>query len=68
LSNDDHYDLRIRYLIKDILDLRNKNWEDPKKIKKNEKYVAIDGGDGSIVVFVIIVVLVIIVVFVIIVV
>jgi len=28
LSEEEHYDMRIRYLIKDILDLRKKNWED----------------------------------------
>lgn len=33
LSEDEHYDMRIRYLIKDILDLRKKNWEDEKKKK-----------------------------------
>lgn len=33
LSEAEHYDMRIRYLIKDILDLRKKNWEDEKKKK-----------------------------------
>jgi hypothetical protein len=36
--------MRIRYLIKDILDLRNKDWEDEKKKKKQaeqQKYAII---------------------------
>lgn len=47
LSEDTSYDMRIRYLIKDILDLRNKNWEDEKKKKRNaeqQKYELIRLG------------------------
>lgn len=47
LSEDTSYDMRIRYLIKDILDLRNKNWEDEKKKKRNaEQQKAIEAANA----------------------